>query len=155
MNEEKLRRGPSSQRPLKEKFDYILEVLGGSVPATLEAPPDNEPISGLVEMGLIMKRLEIGSKNVRVDGGTAEAMKSNADKIKQEAAVMGALTQTLLDGYGFEGDEGFAKYVKTWWKPRRKCGTACRTINSTSSTSRSPKSPKPASNATAITADRQ
>ncbi len=113
MNEEKLRRGPSSQRPLKEKFDYILEVLNGSVPATLEAPPDNEPISELVEMSLIMKRLEIGSKNVRVDGGTAEAMKSNAEKIKQEAAVMGALTEVLLDGYGFEGDDGFAKYVKT------------------------------------------
>ena len=113
MNEEKLRRGPGSQKPLKLKFDNILEILNGSVPATLKAPPDNEPISELAAIGLIMKRLETGSKNIRVDGGTADGMKSNADKIKQEAAVMGALTQVLLDGYGFEGDDGFAKYVKT------------------------------------------
>ncbi len=112
MNEEKLRQGASSQKPLKEKFDSIVEILSGSVPATLEAPPDNEPISELVAMGLIMKRLETGSKNIKVDGGSADAMKSNAEKIKQEAAVMGALTQVLLDGYGFEGDDGFAKYVK-------------------------------------------
>jgi cytochrome c556 len=40
-------------------------------------------------------------------------MKANAAQLKQEAAVLGALTQALTDGYeDYEGDEIFAGFVK-------------------------------------------
>lgn len=113
MAAEPLRRGPSSQRPLKEKFDYVLEILNGTVPATLEAPPEEQPISEIAKVSLIMKRLENASKLITVNGGTADSMKSNADSLKQEAAVLGAMTQVLLDGYeDYQDDEIFEGFVK-------------------------------------------
>ena len=113
MNAEPLRTGPSSHRPLKEKFDYIVEILSGSVPATIEAPPEDESIQDVAKVNLIMKRLENASKFITVNGGTADAMKSNADQLKQEAAVLGALTQVLLDGYeDYQDDDVFEGYVK-------------------------------------------
>ncbi len=113
MNAEKLRSGPTSQRPLKTKFDNIVEILSGSVPATLEAPPDGESIQDVAKVPLIMKRLENADKIISINGGTAEAMKENAAQLKQEAAVVGALTQVLLDGYeNFQDDEDFAGLVK-------------------------------------------
>ncbi len=112
MNSETLRRGASSQRPLKEKFNSIVDILSGSVPATLEVP-EQESIQDVAKVPLIMKRLENASKYITVNGGTAEAMKSNADQLRQEAAVLGALTQVLLDGYEiYEGDDLFAGHVK-------------------------------------------
>jgi len=106
------RRGPASQRPLKEKFDYILDIFNGSVPATLEEPPEDQHISQVAKVRMIMKRLENASKKISIDGGTAEAMKSNAESLKQEAAVMGALTKVMLDGYiDYEDDELFEGYV--------------------------------------------
>ncbi len=111
MNAEKLRSGAGSQKPLKADFDNILEVLNGSVPAGVEAP-DGESVAELAEMGYIMKRFENSTRILGTNGGTAEAMKTNADVLKQEAAVMGALTQILMDeGYGFAEDEGFEKFV--------------------------------------------
>jgi hypothetical protein len=111
---EPLRSGPASQKPLKEKFDNIVEILNGSVPATLEPPPENEPLQDVAKINYVMKRLETASKQITVDGGTAEGMKSHADQLKQEAAVLGALTQSLVDGYeDYADDETFAGYVKT------------------------------------------
>jgi hypothetical protein len=113
MNAEPLRSGPSSQRPLKEKFDNIAEILNGSVPATLPAPPENELVQDVAKIAYVMKRLENASKFITVNGGTADAMKANAAQLKQEAAVLGALTQALTDGYeDYEGDEIFAGFVK-------------------------------------------
>lgn len=109
---EPLRRGPSSQKPLKLKFENVLEILNGSVPATLEAPPGGESIADAAKVSLIMKRLENCEKLISVNGGTEGAMKENAELLKQEAAVLGALTQVLLDGYeDYEGDEDFAAFV--------------------------------------------
>lgn len=113
MNAEPLRRGPSSQRPLKEKFENILVILNGSVPATVEAPPDDQSVSDVAKVSYIMKRLENCDKNISVNGGTADAMKEKAEVLKQEAAVLGALTQVMLDGYeDYQDDEVFAGYVK-------------------------------------------
>lgn len=113
MNAEPLRSGPSSQKPLKEKFDNIVEILNGSVPATLTPPPENEPLQEVAQIKYLMKRLENASKMIAVNGGTAEAMKSNAAQLRQEAAVLGALTEALLDGYeDYKDDETFAGYVK-------------------------------------------
>ncbi len=114
MNAEPLRSGPSSQKPLKEKFDNIVEILNGSVPATLTPPPEGEILQSVAKMNYLMKRLENASKSITVNGGTAEAMKTNAAQLKQEAAVLGALTQALLDGYeDYTDDETFEGYVKT------------------------------------------
>jgi hypothetical protein len=114
MNAEPLRSGPSSQKPLKEKFDNIAEVLNGSVPATLGPPPEGQSIQEVANVKYMMKRLENAAKNITVSGGTADAMKANVAQIKQEAAVLGALTQALLDGYeDYEGDEDFAAFVNT------------------------------------------
>ena len=113
MAAEPLSRGPASQRPLKEKFDYVLEILNGSVPATLKAPPADQSISEVAKVPYLMKRLENASKLITVNGGTADSMKSNADALKQEAAVLGALTQVLLDGYeDYQDDEIFEGFVK-------------------------------------------
>jgi hypothetical protein len=114
MNAEPLRSGPSSQKPLKEKLDNIVEILSGSVPATLTPPPENESIQDVAQVKYLMKRLENAAKLIEVEGGTAETMKTNAAKLKQEAAVLGALTQGLVDGYeDYTDDETFAGFVNT------------------------------------------
>ena len=110
---EPLRSGAGFQRPLKEKFENILTILNGSKPATLEEPPADEDVAALAEMRVLMRRLENASKLIKVNGGTAEAMKENAAQLKQEAAVLGALTQILqAEGYGFAEDDAFKAYVK-------------------------------------------
>lgn len=114
MNAEPLRSGPGSHKPLKEKFDNIVEILNGSVPATLDPPPENEALQEVAKIAYLMKRLENAAKLITVNGGTPDAMKSNAAQLKQEAAVLGALTQALLDGYeDYKDDEMFAAYVKS------------------------------------------
>ena len=82
--------------------------------SALTPPPEGETLQSIANINYLMKRLENASKSITVNGGTGEAMKTNAAQLKQEAAVLGALTQALLDGYeDYADDETFEGYVKT------------------------------------------
>ncbi len=112
MNADQLRTGAGSFRPLREQFDFFLDIMNGSVPPGLEAAPADEAIPDTTDFGELMKRLEVASKFISVNGGTEEAMKTNAEKLRHEAMVLGAVTKILnREGFGYEGDSGFDEFV--------------------------------------------
>ncbi len=112
MNADQLRTGAGSYRPLREQFDNFLDIMNGSVPPGLEEAAADEPIPDTTDFGELMKRLEVASKFISVNGGTEDAMKTNAEKLQHEAMVLGAVTKILnREGFGYEGDPGFDEFV--------------------------------------------
>ncbi len=125
MNAEQLRTGAGSFRPLREQFDFFLDLMNGSVPPGLEETAADEPIPDTTDFGELMKRLENASKFINVNGGNEDAMKSNADKLRHEAMVMGAVTNVLnREGFGYEGDSGFDEFVNMLVKASQDMNSA-------------------------------
>lgn len=125
MNADQLRTGAASFRPLREQFDYFLDIMNGSVPPGLEEAPADEAIPDTTDFGELMKRLEVASKFINVNGGTEEAMKTNAEKLQHEAMVLGAITRVLnREGFGYEGDSGFDEFVDMLVKSSQEINSA-------------------------------
>lgn len=111
MNAEKPRRGNQSYKPLQANFLNIVDTLSGSVPPGVEDPGDSLTFGDTAPMAALMKRLEIAERFLKVDGGSEDSMKENAEKLLQEAQVVAGISRVLTEGYGFEDDPAFEKFV--------------------------------------------
>lgn len=110
---EKLMRGAKSYKQVNDPFLQISDILRGSPPPGLPEPAEGNDMSQFAEFGLLMKRLDIGSKWLQVNVGTADALKENGEDIKHEAGVLAALaTAITTEGYGFDFDDEFCGYAQ-------------------------------------------
>jgi hypothetical protein len=125
---EKLQRGPKSYKQINEPYLNIGDILSGSRPGGLAEPNEDDAMVEYVDIGFLMKRLDIGKKWLLVNVGSEEALKENAEEIKHEAALMSALlTVTTTEGYGYFEDDDFKAFVKTMIDGSKKVSEAVDT----------------------------
>ena len=127
---EKLQRGPKSYKQMNEPYLNIGDILSGSPPGGLAEPNEDGAMVEYVDIGFLMKRIEIGTKWMQVNVGSEEALMENADDIKHEAALLGALlTVTMTEGYGYEEDDDFKAFAKGMMDGCKKVTEAVGTGN--------------------------
>lgn len=130
MGRQKLQTGAASYRTLQVPWEQIVETLDGSRPAALPEGPEETDFSAIADMGALMKRLDVASKWLKVNVGTAEALQEKADDVAHEAAVIAALGKVITtEGYGYSEDEGFLGHALPMIESARKMAEAARTKN--------------------------
>lgn len=108
MMKEPLKRDPKSFKQVKDPHDRIAEILAGSPPAGLPEAADATDFAAAVDMGLLMKRIEIGSKWLKTNAGTEESFKSQAEDAKHEAQLLAMAARMIqTEGYGYSDDKAF------------------------------------------------
>ncbi len=122
---EKLMRGPKSYRIVQGPSEQINEILSGSPPAGLPQPAEGNNFTDFTDIGLLMKRLEIGAKGLKDNFGSADSLTKRAEEVKQEAQVLAALIKVVTtEGYGFSEDEDFLEFAKPMMEGCRKIADA-------------------------------
>ena len=125
---EKLQRGPKSYKQFNEPFLSISDILSGSPPGGLPEPDADASLADYADIGLMMKRLNIGKNWMQVNVGTEAALKENAEEIKHEVAVLAALlTVTTTEGYGFADNDEFKAFAKEMIDNCKKVAEAAET----------------------------
>lgn len=127
MHKEKLRSGAASFRPLKERFQNILDTLNGTVPPGIKPPADDVTLDDKADFGQIMQRFKVAREYLTVNGGTKESMEKNAEDLEQEAMVLTALGNVMnWEGFNYGDDDAFTAYMKAHVDNGKKMAEAVR-----------------------------
>lgn len=112
MNSEPLKRGAAAQRRLLGSFEKISDTLNRSRPSDLPEPKADASIADYAEISLLMKRMDAAYNRMKTEAGSEDAFSKNLDMVRQEAAVLSALTKVVtLKGYDYEEDEDFLGFA--------------------------------------------
>jgi len=113
MNAEKMVRGAKSYRKIQTPYESIITIFNGSKPATLENAEDATDFSEVADFGYLMKRLDIGSKWLKVNAGSESNFKEKPEEILSEAGVSAVIGKVItMEGYGYADDQEFLGYAK-------------------------------------------
>ena len=128
MHAETLQRGPKFQRVLLGAFENINDAFSGS-------PPDdgaNEPIeySGIVEVGLLMKRMDLAFNKLKTDGGNEAGFESEAETLGREASILAVMMKVACEeDLGYGDDEEFLGYADSILIAVKEINSAVETKN--------------------------
>ncbi|MCX7420819.1 MAG: cytochrome c [Planctomycetia bacterium] len=105
----------NSFEAVSEAFAKIDDILKGSEPAGLpEAEEDKDygdAVGGNVVM--LMKRIKKAEETLKASVSSEAGLKKDADRVAQEGAILTFLGEVIkTQGFGWGGDEEFAKYAK-------------------------------------------
>ncbi|QDV51062.1 cytochrome c [Gimesia fumaroli] len=109
---EPLKRGAKSFREIQVPYEQMIVILNGSVPAGIADADEKKPLSEVASMGDLMKRADIASKWLKSNVGNADALKSEKEKVIEEAHLLAAISKIITtEGYGYVDDEGFLNHA--------------------------------------------
>ncbi len=109
---EPLMRGAKSYRKLQIPYEQMIVILNGSAPAGLPESDDTKPIAEVASMGDLMKRADIAYKWLKSNVGSADALKSEKERVIEEAHLLAAISKIItLEGFGYVDDQGFLGYA--------------------------------------------
>ncbi|WP_298860902.1 hypothetical protein [uncultured Gimesia sp.] len=112
ISSETLMRGPKSYKKIQIPFEQMIVILNGSAPAGLPESPEKKPLSEVASMGDLMKRADIAYKWLKSNVGSADALKSEKEKVIEESHLLAAIAKiTTTEGYGYVDDEGFLSHA--------------------------------------------
>lgn len=111
MLSEKLNNTAPAYKQVNEPFMQIIDIFDGSPPADLPEVAAETTFSDKADMGHLMKRLKVASEWLKINAGSEETFKSNADEIKHESRIIAALSKVIAtEGYGYHDDEDFLSH---------------------------------------------
>ena len=109
---ETLMRGSKSYKKIQIPYEQMIDILNGSAPAGLAESPEKKPLSDVAAMGDLMKRADISYKWLKSNVGSADALKSEKDKVIQETHLLAAIAKiTTTEGYGYFDDPEFLNHA--------------------------------------------
>lgn len=109
---EPLMRGPKSYRTIQIPYEQMIVILNGSLPAGIPDAVEKKPLSEVASMGDLMKRADIASKWLKSNVGNADALKSEKEKVIEEAHLLAAIAKIITtEGYGYVDDQGFLNHA--------------------------------------------
>ncbi|MFK7777090.1 MAG: hypothetical protein QM501_03055 [Gimesia sp.] len=112
ISSEPLMRGAKVYRKIQIPYEQIIDILNGSAPAGLPEAPEIKPLSEVASMGDLMKRADIAYKWLKSNVGSANALKSEKDKVIQETYLLAAIAKIITtEGYGYVDDPGFLNHA--------------------------------------------
>lgn len=112
ISSEPLMRGAKSFRKIQVPYEQMIVIMNGSAPAGLPDSPDKKPLSDVASMGDLMKRADIAYKWLKSNVGSADALKSEQEKVIEETHLLAAIAKIITtDGYGYVDDEGFLNHA--------------------------------------------
>lgn len=107
-----LKRGAKSFREIQVPYEQMIVIMNGSLPAGIAAADEKKPLSDVASMGDLMKRADIASKWLKSNVGSADALKSEKEKVIEEAHLLAAISKIITtDGYGYVDDQGFLNHA--------------------------------------------
>ncbi|WP_339728094.1 hypothetical protein [uncultured Gimesia sp.] len=107
-----LKRGAKSFREIQVPYEQIIVIMNGSLPAGIAAADEKKPLSEVASMGDLMKRADIASKWLKSNVGNADALKSEKEKVIEEAHLLAAISKIITtEGYGYVDDKGFLNHA--------------------------------------------
>lgn len=108
ISSKQLSRGPKSYREVQVPYEQMIVILNGSLPAGIPDSVDKKPLSEVAPMGDLMKRADIASKWLKSNVGNADSLKSEKEKVIEEAHLLAAIAKIITtEGYGYVDDKGF------------------------------------------------
>ncbi len=105
----------NSFEAVKDAVDKIDDILKGSEPAGLADSEDDKDFGDAIggNVVLLMKRLKKAEEILKTSVSSESGLKKDADRVMQEGAVLAFIGGIITDqGFGWGGDEEFAKYAK-------------------------------------------
>jgi len=112
ISSETLMRGAKSFRKIQVPYEQMIVIMNGSAPAGLPEAPDKRPLSDVASMGDLMKRADIAYKWLKSNVGSADALKSEKEKIIEETHLLAAIAKIITtEGYGYVDDKGFLNHA--------------------------------------------
>lgn len=129
-NAEPLMRGAKSYRALQIPYEQMIVILNGSLPAGVPESDDKKPIAEVASMGDLMKRADIAYKWLKSNVGSADALKSEKEKVIEEAHLLAAISKIItLEGYGYFDDKGFLGHANPMMEASLKMVDAAKNDN--------------------------
>ncbi|QDU15174.1 hypothetical protein CA11_29940 [Gimesia maris] len=108
ISSKQLMRGAKSYREIQIPYEQMIVIMNGSLPAGVPDSKDKIPFSDVASMGDLMKRIDIASKWLKSNVGNADALKSEKEKVIEEAHLLAAIAKVITtEGYGYVDDNGF------------------------------------------------
>ncbi|QDT88924.1 cytochrome c [Gimesia algae] len=108
ISSKQLMRGAKSYRDIQIPYEQMIVIMNGSLPAGVPDSEDKKPFSDVASMGDLMKRIDIASKWLKSNVGNADALKSEKEKVIEEAHLLAAIAKVITtEGYGYVDDNGF------------------------------------------------
>ncbi|WP_291169427.1 hypothetical protein [Gimesia sp.] len=108
ISSKQLMRGAKSYREIQVPYEQMIVIMNGSLPAGVPDSEDKKPLSDVASMGDLMKRIDIASKWLKSNVGNADALKSEKEKVIEEAHLLAAVAKVITtEGYGYVDDKGF------------------------------------------------
>jgi len=105
-------RGAKSYKKIQIPYEQMIDILNGSAPAGLPDSPEKKPLSDVASMGDLMKRADISYNWLKSNVGSADALKSEKDKVIQETHLLAAIAKiTTTEGYGYFDDTDFLNHA--------------------------------------------
>lgn len=112
---------------IQPAFENIIVLLNGGSPADVAEAAAKVEFVEVADRDFLMKRMERSFKWLKTNVANEQALKSEAETITQEAAILAALTKAIsLPGYDSVDEKEYGDYA-------RRMLTACLTISSATS----------------------
>ena len=128
MHAETLQRGPKFQGALLAAFENINDAFAGSPPDDGNSGPVD--FSEIVEVGLLMKRIDIAFNKLKTDGGNESGFESESETLAREAAVLATLMKVACaEDLGYGDDEEFVSYADSVLTAVKEINSAIETNN--------------------------
>lgn len=105
----------NSFEAVAEAFAKIDDILKGSEPAGLGDAEDDKDYGDAVggNVVMLMKRIKKSEETLKASVSSEAGLKKDADRVAQEGAILTFLGEIIkTQGFGWGGDEEFAKYAK-------------------------------------------
>ena len=105
----------NSFESVAEAFAKIDDILKGSEPAGLSDAEEDKDYGDAVggNVIMLMKRIKKSEEILKASVSSEAGLKKDADRVAQEGAVLAFLGEIIkTQGFGWGGDEEFAKYAK-------------------------------------------
>lgn len=108
ISSKQLIRGAKSYREIQVPYEQMIVIMNGSLPAGVPDSEDKKPLSDVASMGDLMKRADIASKWLKSNVGNADALKSDKEKVIEEAHLLASIAKIITtEGYGYVDDKDF------------------------------------------------
>lgn len=105
----------NSFETVAESFAKIDDILKGSSPAGLADAEEDKDYGDAVggNVVMLMKRIKKAEETLKASVSSEAGLKKDADRVAQEGAILTFLGEIIkTQGFGWGGDEEFAKYAK-------------------------------------------
>lgn len=105
----------NSFEAVADAYTKIDDILKGSEPAGLAEADEDKDYGDAVGGGVVMlmKRIKKAEETLKATVSSEAGLKKDADRVAQEGAILTFLGEVIkTQGFGWGGDEEFAKYAK-------------------------------------------